>query len=163
MESQQQGWHCSCSEMEVASSIHALFSSIHSLLCSCPSLSRFPPPSRLQFSSPFSFPCSYSVTWRRSKTNIYKLQTSHGSSQKDFLGSFSGIAHFQDSTNTKSQETQNRSKRLQVQRCALRRGTNLMKPALAQSSALFLTVWQYRTALCPFEVCICTQMDRGDS
>lgn len=36
---------------------------------------------------------------------------------------------------TKSQETQSRCKRLQVQRCAFRRGTNLVKPALAQSSA----------------------------
>lgn len=63
----------------------------------------------------------------------------------------------------KSQETQNRSKRLQVQRCNLRRGMNFAIPALANSSAAFKDHMAVLDSSLPlFGIYICTQMKRVD-
>lgn len=98
-------------------------SSIHPLLCSCPSLSRDSPPSRLHALLPSpSLPpvVLHGEEPKLTSTNSKLLVASHTSRTTQTTRD-----------DTKSQETKSRRKRLLVQKCALRRGTNPAKPALA--------------------------------
>lgn len=63
----------------------------------------------------------------------------------------------------KSQETRSRSKRLQVQRCDLRRGMSFAIPALAKSSAPAKDRMAALDSSLPlFGIYICMQMKRVD-
>lgn len=165
MENKQQGRHCSCSETVASPSIQRPVSSTHPLLCSCPSLSRYLPPSWLHAlpPSPSRAPTVLHGEDPKLTSANSKLLTAHPRRVSLVPSQASHTSRTTQTArdDTKSPETQSRSKRLQVQRCALRRGTNLVKPALAQSSAAF-RLWQHPAAPCPFGVCMCTQMDRAD-